>query len=265
MKPPIIICGAPRSGTQFHRTLISTARKCLITSEINRGLIEKLAFLDEEVRLYVKQREKRQHSLDRRAWWCISFWLSMQVAKNVDVAKVLEDVLSGKVVIGNKTPSSELFLDFYTDIFAPAIPKVVYCLRSPVANFASRRSMPWRQKTVQEMVQRFLTSIRMMEEYRTAHPDNVFVAQLDVLAPTGEAREDYARRLLDFCGLSLSRNGEEFVAGWAPVGHRERVKGERKSYKEVFTKNEVKYMLGHDQFRTTLEQYGYELGEEIFK
>lgn len=194
---PLIVCGNPRSGTRMHANVLNLHPEILITDEFHD-----IAIMREILSNYrsnrILKKFSRAQAVKRQVFLAKMMWVSYSIDR------IAGEAFSARIV-GNKTPSVELKYQALENIFQGSPPKYVYCLRNAhkvLRSVKNLENITWNKRTVEENLQKYLKSVKTMEEMRKSFPDRVIVSVLDHLRP-GMTNAAFFERIFQFAGVEL--------------------------------------------------------------
>lgn len=250
MDPPVIVCGAPRSGTAMIRNLIGSHPDIVFSNEFPLERLPSVEPLFDEYARLFHQAPYRGDWAPRKAQLMRWLWFAGSSPAR------LEAGLSSRR-FGNKTPWAELATDFYDDAFEVAPPRYVYTLREGGRVILSRLNMPWgRPPSIHRQLDRYKESVRAMERFRRRAGDRLFVVQLDRGLDTEADRLELARQLLDFLDEDVTQEVRSFVRRWPRVQPTSSVSGQDQVLTEL--PPDGQRVLDEDtEFQEMMATYGY--------
>ena len=195
--PPVIVCGNPRSGTRMHAAVLNAHPNILITDEYHdlKGLQEHVSKFR---RSNLLGKFSREMALARQMFLAKMLWVSYSIDRIVD----RDDEIR---LIGNKTPQIELKYQILENIFRSCPPYYVYCLRSAPKVLRSVKNLTnlrWNKDTVEVNLNRYIRSVRVMEEMKASFPDRVVVSVIDN-SDHFESRSKFFEPVFAFLGVDF--------------------------------------------------------------
>ena len=106
----------------------------------------------------------------------------------------------------------------------------------------------------EKTVSRWIWSLESMETFKSSHPKNVLLFQIDKLLDS-ESRRTALMGIIKFCDFQDDADMTEFerlVKEWPPINRRAKMQ-----YPD-FSDKEKKYLLDSEKFCNYMIQYGYE-------
>lgn len=249
---PLIVCGNPRSGTRMHANVLNAHPEVVITDEFH-GLERMRAALSDFRKNALLKKFSRQQTLQRQAFLAKMFWLSYTVDR-------LGTRGFSARIIGNKTPQIERKFEILENVFFATPPRYVYCLRSApkvlrsVKNLANLR---WNRDPVDVNLERYIASVRCMEEMRRRFPDRVCVSVMDHLRP-GMPNSAFFAPVFAFAGVELTPEVRSAIDAMGAQNTMEAVKsstGQAEGAPVELTEKEVLLIERNEQYRRIRAEY----------
>lgn len=203
MKKTVIVCGMPRSGTRSVANILNTSKSVYVTAEFPSGVTSKMFQLIDSMTGF----------FGKRAYKDKSGWASKKsdLVHDVWLANSLFDGnKSDYEVIGNKTPSNELFFDKFESVFEDNKPYYIYCVRNPVKVITSLANMPWNKETPMENWERWKLSFDTYLSMRESAPGRVLLVSFD--DKVDGSFLNIGLNIFNFIGVSI---GEQERKNWS--------------------------------------------------
>jgi len=251
--PPLIICGMPRSGTDFHADMIGHHPSAAISTEINNDVIKSAYELYQTLDIYTRKRPKRRHMLEHFDITVFGLWITTSFTPK-NPADIIQRVYSETLLYGNKTPESEKYFEFYHQVFNPK-PKFLYCLRNGFDMIESRLNMTWRKLPLSNIVSRYKNSVSKAEAILKDHPENILISQVDRVGESLEERTQFAQKIFSFAGLEVEEEIKQFILSWNVRNSRDKVKNQPE--KKLLSPRQRKKLEKDKGFMAIQERYGY--------
>jgi len=249
---PIIICGAARSGTTFIWQLLNEHPDIVLSDEFFIYKTPSMMKWFDEMREAFGSLTARGDWKPRKAAIMRSLWYYTS-----QPARAEAGLISRRW--GNKTPGSELYIDFYEDVLEESPPHYIYCMRDPIRVFLSTRNMAWgKGGNIQGQVKRYIRSIRAMEDFREQAPERMKIFQIDKVASDLESRVDVVSEILGYVGEEITDEIMPFIRSWKKVLSTEQVR--RKDLGNVLSslpEDDVEYLGKHKDLQRIAHDYGY--------
>ncbi len=221
-RPPIVVCGMPRSGTSLTRDLLNTGRGVLILDEVPSARFGHLFDLVRQLAAAGGSRYEQWRGLDQFAHARLLHLMATTWAL-ASRPQVLQRFLRRPPRrVGMKTPLAELDWQKYEELLGPLAPVWVYCWRSPLAVYESLLSLEWGahytpERFVQTLAQSLAAATSLAERARAR------LVPFDVsLASQRPQRGPQVRALFRALGCSLSLRTLVFLHRWPPVNRRQK-------------------------------------------
>ena len=249
---PIIICGAARSGTTFIWQLLNEHPDIVLSDEFFIYKTPSMMKWFDEMREAFGSLTARGDWKPRKAAIMRSLWYYTS-----QPARAEAGLISRRW--GNKTPGSELYIDFYEDVFEQWPPQYIYCMRNPKNVFLSVRNMAWGKRVhIRGQVKRYIESVRAMEAFKKRVPERMLIFQVDRVASELESRVSVVREILDYVGEELADEMTPFIQSWRKVLSTERVR--RKEPENILSslpEKDIQYLKNHAGILRIAHAYGY--------
>ena len=211
-RPPVVVCGMPRSGTTLIGKILGAGPDLCIFPELAPGSVDALLTVMERLRLQyltttwlgVRRAEVEQRLLTFLRHACeASRWES-------------EPPCPADVRFGVKHPGMEAHIERLDAVLASSAPTYVYVIRDPEATYGSVLRMPWGDLDPAVFRDRFRESVESVLGLQAADPERLLVIDIDALRGGSERREAMTAAFATI-GVPMSLASRELVDGWPPV------------------------------------------------
>ena len=122
-------------------------------------------------------------------------------------------------------------------------------------------NLRWNKQSVETNLERYLRSVRCMEEMRAAFPERVYLSVLDRLAESA-GNSAFFRPMFDFVGVELDAAVSESIDAMAAqntMGAVRRAKGKELDVPVELTRAEVQVIARSRDYGAVAERYGLEI------
>lgn len=208
---PIIVCGAPRSGTRMTARILNVHPRVAITNEFPTECTAAAFDLLSTVENYMSAWPDRAEIVgwqSARATMMTDIWLNASSSYVRNKAK-------GAERIANKTPENERFFADFERLFTAHKPQYLFCVRHPERVLRSLKNMPWNSRSVRQNWKLWKASISTLLEMERSAGDRVFRVQVDRLEDADIA--GLGERIFKFLGLGLDDAARQRFAGLGPA------------------------------------------------
>lgn len=261
-RPPIVVCGMPRSGTSLTRDLLNTARGLLILDEFPTTRFGYLFDLARQLAAASGARYEQWRGLDQFPHARLLHLMATTWAL-ASRPQVLERFLRRPPRrVGMKTPLAELDWQKYEELLGPSAPVWVYCWRPPLAVYESLLSLEWGAHYTPELFgQTLARSLAAAACLAERGRDRLVPFDLS-LASQRQKRWPQVRTLFRALGCAPSLRTLLFARRWPPVNRRQKAPPSMLEMREVGARLAVaEERLRADQ---SLQQLASQLGLSLW-
>lgn len=246
---PIIICGAPRSGTRMLVRILDLHPQLVVTNEFPFDCMGAALNLFSRLDGYMAEwpdRSEKVEWLSSRADMMIDIWLGASSAYTREKAKNARR-------FANKTPGNEHFFEDFEKLFAACRPSYIFCVRHPERVLKSLKNMPWNNRSLRANWKMWKSSVLTLQTMERLAPGRVMRVQLD--RPGDADLVGLGERLYRFLGLDLDQSIRLELAGMGAAQPLSEVRSE-----DVvdLTDREMRIVRGDRRYGRLVKLLGYE-------
>ncbi len=260
-KAPVIVCGMPRSGTTFVGQLLRCHPGIAVADEFPLPVLLSVPQLLSEVGglLSAPFEGWRQAELSsvplRKMRLLIQLWAAVTGDREQARRLLVPDIRPGV-----KTPSAELYYQFYEDVFALAPPLWIYCVRHPFKVLRSFASMPWASgKVVEQVSDLYRRSLEAYCELEHLASERVLPVGIDHAGDIGLPRLQWASSILALANEVPTLEVNRFIGEWPRMDHWNAADGQRRAAASIDAESLV-WFAKQRHIRHFCQKFGFDLG-----